>query len=37
MLITFKSDAYADITMFGHVARAIEDEVHCGALPGLSG
>jgi hypothetical protein len=35
MLITFKSDAYADITMFGHVAqRLLKMMGHSGTVPG---
>lgn len=35
MLITFKSDAYADITMFGDVAkRLIKMMGHSGTVPG---
>lgn len=35
MLITFKSDAYADITMFGDVAkRLIKIMGHSGTVPG---
>jgi hypothetical protein len=35
MLITFKSDAYADITMFGDVAqRLLKMMGHSGTVPG---
>ena len=35
MLITFKSDAYADITMFGDVAqRLLKMMGHSGTIPG---